>query len=200
MEHFRLDFWGLLLHLLGILLWCMTIIYLIKDRLDRNRTSTRYDPQNDLKDFGDEMGFQLIKQQAEMTLETLSTTIDRERSVLHKLIEKRRMEEKNGGFLRQKTKLPQNRPSEKKENTAPAPVSHVEKDPYDDVVRLSALGFSEKEISERVRLPKSEITLIRRLNVYGGKPVNGSAPRVGAVSQQCSEWNVSEKSSAGFKQ
>jgi len=108
MEHFRLDFWGLLLHLLGILLWCMTIIYLIKDRLDRNRTSTRYDPQNDLKDFGDEMGFQLIKQQAEMTLETLSTTIDRERSVLHKLIEKRRMEEKNGGFLRQETDFHEN--------------------------------------------------------------------------------------------
>lgn len=183
MGYFRMDFWELLLHLLGILLWCMTIIYLIKDRLDRNRSSLPYLPQSDFKDFSDEMNFQLTKQQAEKTLETLSNTINRERLVLQNLIEKRRMEEENDFFPGEKQNLPSKRTLEQIEETPHAPASIVEKDPYDEVLRLSGLGVSVKEISERVRLPKSEITLIKKLHGYIENSHVETAPRAGAVSQ-----------------
>jgi hypothetical protein len=182
MGYFRMDFWELLLHLLGIVLWCMTIIYLIKDRLDRSRSSLRHLPQCDSKGFNEEMDFQLIRQQVEKTLETLSNAINRERLVLQRLIEKRRMEEKNDFFPGKKPNLPPKRIFEQKEKNPHAPGSIIEKDPYDEVVRLSGLGVSEQEISERVRIPKSEIALIRKLNGCGEKSHAERAPGTGAVS------------------
>lgn len=167
MEYVRMDFWEILLHLLGMLLWCMTILYLIKDRWDRKNRSSRGAIQNRMKDFGDEMDFQLIKQQAETALETLSETINRERLVLRNLIEGRETEEKNGSFSREKSKLPMKRPLPAPKARRPqTSAAAVQSDPYEEVVRLSGLGMSEKEISAHVGLPKSEIALIRKLNDY----------------------------------
>ena len=168
MGYFKVDFWELLLHLLGIILWSMTIIYLIWDRMNRNRSSLRYSAQENFKGFSDEIHFQLIKRQAEKTLQTLSDTIDREQRVLQELVEKRKKEDGNSTFRVKKSYAPLEPALEPKDNASNRDISIIETDPYGEVVRLSELGMSEEKISEKVRISKSEISLIRRLKGYTG--------------------------------
>ena len=163
MGYFRFDLWELILHVLGITLWCMIILYLIKDRMSRDRNTQGQDHKENLGDFDQQIQFQMLKQQAEKALETLSETISRECRMLQDLMDKGDTGRETGGLRVVKRKLaPHPRPQYRETPHGGNSVS--EANPHDEVLRLTELGISEQEISQRVKIPKSEVSLIRKLN------------------------------------
>jgi hypothetical protein len=163
MGYFRFDVWELILHVLGITLWCMTILYLIKDRMSRDRNTHGQDHKENLGDFDQQIQFQMLKQQAEKALETLSETISRECRMLQDLMDKGDIGRETGGLRVVKRKLAPH-PRAQYRETPHGGNSVSEANPHDEVLRLTELGMSEQEISQRVKIPKSEVSLIRKLN------------------------------------
>ena len=86
MGNIEIEFWEIPLYVSVIVLLCMTVLYLIKERTDRNKSVLKVYTRGKFRGFNEEIHSQLIKLQAEKALETISDTIDRERQVLQELL------------------------------------------------------------------------------------------------------------------
>ncbi|MDY6986660.1 MAG: hypothetical protein SWQ30_01270 [Thermodesulfobacteriota bacterium] len=166
MEYLESLSWDIWLHASGIILWCATIIYL-KKRGIRKQSAPAKDFSGALRGFKTEVYSQLIKQQAEEALERLSHTVTREQNALRQLIANTTKDglDSPSDSQCQAPFLHHGRRSDARDGADPASID--EYDPYGEVARLLELGFGEKEISQRVSIPRSQISLITNLKKYG---------------------------------
>ena len=143
MAYLTIEFWEVVLDVIGLCLCGITILYLIRNKTRFNQSVLKDGSDKNISKFDEALIIQLLKQQSERSFETIFDTIEKERSVLQKLIEEGKIE---------KTK-------EAKDLDEGEPSS----DQYGEIARLADLGVSVKEISERVNLPRAEIDLIINL-------------------------------------
>ena len=85
MEYFKSFPWEIWLHAASIILWCGTMIYL-KRRGFRKRSAHEKHFTGPLKGFRNEVYCQLIRQQAENSLEKLSDAVMTEQNALRQLM------------------------------------------------------------------------------------------------------------------
>ena len=155
------DSWELLLHGVGIFLWFVTVLYLINRKITNKHPARTEDAHEKHRGFNEEIVFQLLKQHADKSLETISDTIDRERKVLKELIEKGKIGNKGEDFVMNTKKFTLGVRQEETGNRLDDRDSVS--DQYRKAKRLVEMGMSEKNICEQVQLPRSEIALIKRL-------------------------------------
>ena len=170
MGYIEIEFWEIPLYVSVIVLLCVTVLYLIKERADRNNSVRKIHSRGKFGEFNEEIHSHLIKQQAEKTLETISNTIDRERLVLEELFEMGKIKRTDKG------------PSLKRQNQVTG--NYCEKnvgDPEDsvftngpipikEVTRLADLEMSADELFDAPEISKGEMLLMEKLNKYADKP------------------------------
>ncbi|MDY6986476.1 MAG: hypothetical protein SWQ30_00310 [Thermodesulfobacteriota bacterium] len=155
MEYFKSLPWEIWLHASGVILWCATIAYVVKHRTRKRESAPEERFSGDVQGFRDEVYFQLLKQQAEKALERLSGAITEEQHLLRQLIANRTTEGQDRALLEH--------PSRHEAREPVGPPSTDNHDPYGEVARLVELGVGEREISRRVDIPRSQISLIAKL-------------------------------------
>lgn len=115
--------------------------------------------------FDMEVRLQAMKQQVEKSFETIMDIIQQERRVLMEMLDKGAVLEPEAppDALEGEQEPPARPQTASGENPA-APSD----DPYAEAVRLSDLGLSVQEISERLRLSRGEVELALKFNRMDG--------------------------------
>jgi len=83
------DFWELVLNVIGLFFCGITILHLIRNRSKYNQSLLKERGKGNSNSFNEEVLAQLVKQQSDMPFETISDAIEKERMLLHNLIEKK---------------------------------------------------------------------------------------------------------------
>ncbi len=161
-----LEFWELLLDVIGMCICGVTILYLIKNSTGKNKNVFKNGVEKHFGNFSEAL-LQLVRQ-SEMAFATMSDTLKIEHKVLREFIGNGEI--KNGRDhlpVEQSNEVPEH--LQKRVQKGPGGVDYAG-DQYGEVVRLANLGMSVNGIYERVRIPKSEIELIIRLRKKGHEP------------------------------
>ena len=166
MGHIEIESWEILLHVSVIILLCVTVLCLIKERVNRNRSIMKVDNKRNFGSFGDEILSQLIRQQAERALETIYDTVEREQRFLQDLIKKGNIaREDRTTFQETGNQTPMQFYKEGGEDpvrgtSASGPI------PFKEVERLADLGVSAEDLAESAGIPKGEMLLMEKLERY----------------------------------
>ncbi len=145
------EFWELVLDILGLSLCGITIVYLIRNRSKYNQSLLKEPEKENLNSFNEEVSAQLVKQLSNRSFETISNAVEKERILLHNLMEKSLF-----------AKEP-NRIQEDFYNKNSPGSGDSADDRLNEVSKLADLGLSVKEISEKAKIPVGEAELIVKL-------------------------------------
>jgi hypothetical protein len=155
MVYLAIEFWEVVLDVIGLCLCGITIIYLIRNKARFKKVVLKKRDDDNFSMFDKALIFQLLKQQSEKSFETIFNTLKNENQALQESSDTPLEEAQNQAISNIKK---ENRDDKDQEEPA---------DLYGEVTRLKDLGVSAKEISERVSLPKAEIDLIINLKRRG---------------------------------
>jgi hypothetical protein len=155
MVYLTIEFWELVLDVIGLCLCGITIIYLVRSKARFKKGVLKKRVDDNFSIFDRALIVQLLKQQSEKSLETISNNIRKERQTFQKLSNTPFEEVQNQSTL---NIMNENRDNADEEGSV---------DLYGEVARLADLGVSMREISERVSLPRAEIDLIINLKRKG---------------------------------
>jgi len=157
----KIALWEVLLNSIGIILWCITIIYFLRTRLKKkdDDLKTGYDINH--KQFNNELHFQLLKQQSERVLENIYESISRGCFTQQNLMENSPNKSRDiSTLLNSNDQMTGYRVIDN--NTEPDKMMSATEQ-YGEVVRLIDMGLNEKEIVKKVSLPRSEVKLIKKI-------------------------------------
>ena len=166
MGHIEIEFWELLLHVSVIILLCVTVLYLIRERANKNRDMMKVHTKGNLGRFSEEILSQLIRQQAERALETIYDTVEREQRILKDMIEKGKTERKDRAAF---PEIANQTPMQFYEENAEGPgrdTIATEPIPFKEVERLTNLGVSSQDLSKKAGTSKGELLLMEKLERY----------------------------------
>lgn len=169
MGYIEIEFWEIPLYVSVIVLLCMTVLYLIKERTDRNKSVLKVYTRGKFRGFNEEIHSQLVKLQAEKALETISDTIDRERRVLQELFENGKMARTDKGPLLEMQNQVTRNFYEKNMEDPEGGASTNGPIPLKEVTRLADLEMSADELFDAPEISKSEMLLMEKLNRYADK-------------------------------
>jgi hypothetical protein len=169
MGYIEIEFWEIPLYVSVIVLLCVTVLYLIKERTDRNKSVLKVYTRGKIRGFNEEIHSQLVKLQAEKALETISDTIDRERRVLQELFENGKMKRTDKGPLPERQNQVARNFYEKNVEDLEGGVSTNGLIPLKEVTRLADLEMSAGELFDAPEISKSEMLLMEKLNRYADK-------------------------------
>lgn len=169
MGYIEIDFWEIPLYVSVIVLLCVTVLYLIKERADRNKNVIKVYTRGKFREFNEEIHSQLVRLQAEKALENISDTIDRERQVLQELFENGKMSRTDKSPLLERQNQVTNNFFEKNGEDLEAGVSTNGPIPLKEVTRLADLEMSAGELFDAPEISKSEMLLMEKLNRYADK-------------------------------
>jgi hypothetical protein len=169
MGYIEIEFWEIPLYVSVIVLLCVTVLYLIKERTDRNKSVLKVYTRGKIRGFNEEIHSQLVKLQAEKALETISDTIDRERRVLQELFENGKMKRTDKGPLPERQNQVARNFYEKNVEDLEGGVSTNGLIPLKEVTRLADLEMSADELFDAPEISKSEMLLMEKLNRYADK-------------------------------
>jgi len=144
-----IEFWELVLDVIGLSLCGITILHLIRNRSKYNQSLLKEPGKGNSNSFNEEVSAQLIKQQSDRSFETISNVIEKERMSLHS--------------LKPLSAKEPNQVQEDLYNKKSLGSSDLAGDKYDEVARLADSGLSVKKISERAKMPKGEVELVLKL-------------------------------------
>jgi hypothetical protein len=150
MGYIEIEFWEMPLYVSVIVLLCVTVLYLIKERTDRNKSVLKVYTRGKIRGFNEEIHSQLVKLQAEKALETISDTIDRERRVLQELFENGKMKRTDKGPLLERQNQDARNSYEKNVEDLEGGVSTNGLIPLKEVTRLADLEMSEMLLMEKL--------------------------------------------------
>ena len=169
MGDIKIEFWEIPLYVSVLVLLCVTVWYLIKERTDRNKSVLKLHTRGTFGGFNEEIHSQLVKQQAEKALQTISDTIDKERQVLQELFENGKLTKTDKGpFLKMQNQVTRNF-HEKNEKDLEGGASTNGPIPLKEVTRLADLEMSADELFDAPGISKSEMLLMEKLNKYADK-------------------------------
>ena len=146
-----IEFWEVVLDVIGLCLCGITIIYLIRNKARFKEVLSRKRKDDDYTLFDKALLVQVLKQQPEKSFETILNTFNKELRNTKGLYTRTIEEEQNQEISNVKGGI----------DDSGAEGSTV--DIYGQVVRMADLGMTPKKISEKVSLPKPEIDLIINL-------------------------------------
>ena len=169
MGNIEIEFWEIPLYVSVIVLLCVTVLYLIKERTDRNKSVLKVYTRGKFRGFNEEIHSQLVKLQAEKALETISDTIDRERQVLQELFENGKLTRTDKGSLPERQNQATRDFYEKNMEDLEGGVSTNGPIPLKEVTRLADLEMSADELFDAPEISKSEMLLVEKLNRYADK-------------------------------
>ena len=169
MGNIEIEFWEIPLYVSVIVLLCVTVLYLIKERTDRNKSALKVYTRGKFIGFNEEIHSQLVKLQAEKALETISDTIERERRVLQELFENGKMTRTDKDPLMERKNQVTRNFYEKKAEDLEGGVSTNGPIPLKEVTRLADLEMSADELFDAPEISKSEMLLVEKLNRYADK-------------------------------
>jgi len=169
MGNIEIEFWEIPLYVSVIVLLCVTVLYLIKERTDRNKSVLKVYTRGKFRGFNEEIHSQLVKLQAEKALETISDTIDRERQVLQELFENGKLTRMDKGSLPERQNQATRDFYEKNVEDLEGGVSTNGPIPLKEVTRLADLEMSADELFDAPEISKSEMLLVEKLNRYADK-------------------------------
>ena len=169
MGYIEIEFWEIPLYVSVIVLLCVTVLYLIKERTDRNKSVLKVYTKGKFRGFNEEIHSQLVKLQAEKALETISDTIDRERQVLQELFENGKLTRTDKGSLPERQNQATRDFYEKNVEDLEGGVSTNGPIPLKEVTRLADLEISADELFDAPEISKSEMLLVEKLNRYADK-------------------------------
>jgi hypothetical protein len=169
MGYIEIEFWEIPLYVSVIVLLCVTVLYLIKERTDRNKSVLKVYTRGKIRGFNEEIHSQWVKLQAEKALETISDTIDRERRVLQELFENAKMKRTDKGPLLERQNLVARNFYEKNVEDLEGGISRNGLIPLKEVTRLADLEMSADELFDAPEISKSEMLLMEKLNRYADK-------------------------------
>lgn len=169
MGNIEIEFWEIPLYVSVIVLLCVTVLYLIKERTDRNKSALKVYTRGKFRGFDEEIHSQLVKLQAEKALETISDTIERERRVLQELFENGKMTRTDKGPLPKRQNQVTRNFYEKNAEDLEGGVSTNGPIPLKEVTRLADLEMSADELFDAPEISKSEMLLVEKLNRYADK-------------------------------
>lgn len=163
MPYFIIEFWVIILDVIGICFCGITIFYLLKNKISFNKNSLKEEGVENSGNFN-ELLFQVLGQ-SEIAFESISDTIKKERRVLQEMIEKQIKNEGNPLLEKDSKQIKKNL---REKNIKTSDVDNSISDlPHGEVQRLADMGLGVKEISERVKIPKGEIELILKFRRLG---------------------------------
>ena len=166
MGYIEIEFWEIPLYVSVVVLLCVTVLYLIKDRTDRKKNVLKVYTRGKFGEFNEEIHSQLVKLQAEKALETISNTIDRERLVLQELFENGKTERMDKGLLLENQNRVAGNLFEKNGKDLEGCVSTNGPIPLKEVTRLADLEISADELFNTPEISKGEMLLMEKLNKY----------------------------------
>jgi hypothetical protein len=169
MGNIEIDFWEIPLYVSVIVLLCVTVLYLIKERTDKNKSVLKVYTRGKFRGFNEEIHSQLVKLQAEKALETIADTIDRERQVLQELFENGKMTRTDKGPFPERQNQVTRDFYKKNAEDLEGDVSTNGPIPLKEVTRLAGLEMSADELFDAPEISKSEMLLVEKLNRYADK-------------------------------
>ncbi|MDL1962753.1 MAG: hypothetical protein LWW98_00185, partial [Deltaproteobacteria bacterium] len=137
MIYLTIEFWKVVLDIIGLSLCGITILHLMKNKSKYNQSLLKESGKRNSGSFNEEVLAQLEKQESDMPFETISDAIESA---------KKTGQVQEGSY---------NKKSSGSDDLAG--------DEYDEVARLADLGLSVKKISERAKIPKREVELVVKL-------------------------------------
>jgi hypothetical protein len=166
MGHIEIEFWEILLHISVLILLCVTVLYLIRERANKNRSMIKVHSKGNLGRFSEEILSQLIRQQAERALETIYDTVEREQRILKDMIEKGKTErEDKDAFQEIANQTAMQFYGENAEGPVRGTIVN-EPMPFEEVERITGLGVSSESFSKKAKIPKGELLLMEKLERY----------------------------------
>jgi hypothetical protein len=159
MIYFTIEFWKLVLDVIGLFLCGITILHLIRKRSKYNQSLLKEPGKWNSNSFNEEVLAQLVKQQSGMPFEMISDAKEKEGMPLHGLMEKKKAIKEEKPLSAKETGHVQEGSYNKKSSSS----DDLAGDEYDEVARLADLGLSVKKISERAKIPRGEVELVVKL-------------------------------------
>ena len=170
MGYIEIDFWEIPLYVSVVVLLCVTVLYLLKERTDRQKNILEVYTRGKFGEFNEEIHSQSFKLQVEKALESISNTIDRERLVLQELFENGKMESMDKGLLLEKQNRVTGNFYKKNGNDLEGEGSTNGPIPLKEVTRLADLEMSAGELFDTPEISKGEMLLMEKLNKYAENP------------------------------
>jgi hypothetical protein len=170
MGYIEIDFWEIPLYVSVVVLLCVTVLYLLKERTDRKKNILEVYTRGKFGEFNEEIHSQSFKLQVEKALESISNTIDRERLVLQELFENGKMESMDKGLLLEKQNRVTGNFYKKNGNDLEGEGSTNGPIPLKEVTRLADLEMSAGELFDTPEISKGEMLLMEKLNKYAEDP------------------------------
>jgi len=170
MGYIEIDFWEIPLYVSVVVLLCVTVLYLLKERTDRKKNILEVYTRGKFGEFNEEIHSQSFKLQVEKALESISNTIDRERLVLQELFENGKMESMDKGLLLKKQNRVTGNFYKKNGNDLEGEGSTNGPIPLKEVTRLADLEMSAGELFDTPEISKGEMLLMEKLNKYAENP------------------------------
>ena len=170
MGYIEIEFWEIPLYVSVVVLLCVTVLYLLKERTDRKKNVLEVYTRGKFGEFNEEIHSQSFKLQVEKALESISNTIDRERLVLLDLFENGKMEIMDKGLLLEKQNRFTGNFYKKNGNDLEGEGSTNGPIPLKEVTRLADLEMSAGELFDTPEISKGEMLLMEKLNKYAENP------------------------------
>jgi len=170
MGYIEIDFWEIPLYVSVVVLLCVTVLYLLKERTDRKKNILEVYTRGKFGEFNEEIHSQSFKLQVEKALESISNTIDRERLVLQELFENGKTARMDKALLLEKQNRVTGNFYEKNREDLKGGVSTNGPIPLKEVTRLADLEMSAGELFDTPEISKGEMLLMEKLNKYAENP------------------------------
>ena len=87
MIYYTTEFWELVLDVIALFLCGIVLLHLIRNRGKYNQLLLKKPEKENSNNFNEEVATQLVKQQSDRSFETISNVIEKERMLLHNLME-----------------------------------------------------------------------------------------------------------------
>jgi hypothetical protein len=166
MGHIEIEFWEILLHISVLILLCATVLYLIRERANKNRSMMLVHTEGNLGRFSEEILSQLIRQQAERALETIYDTVEREKRFLKEMIEKEKTDREDRAAFQERVKqtpmqfYEENGEGAVRSATATGPI------PFQEGEKVKDSGVNSEDLPKKAGIPKGELLLMEKLERY----------------------------------
>ncbi len=149
------------LDVVGIILSCVIISYLIYNKIKYNQMVLSRKYKNNINRFNSEVAGKMIKQQTEISFDTIYDIINKERRKFKRLMEKEELKTAKDLMLMEKGHIMEKAITVKAMNEVHGDISAY---PYDEISRLAGTGLDVQKISNKVGVPRGEVELYLKLN------------------------------------
>ena len=160
-------FWVTILDVVGIVLCCLIIVYLIYNKIKYRQLLIDARLKSTEGSFNTQVLYHLIKQLADQAFASICDSVDQERQSFIQQIENQAM--RNSQYARPKpayypfqSRTVDNFPDD-------VPKNESDHQAYAQVLDLAAVGLTIRQISEQLHIPPAEIELFLKLNAYRQK-------------------------------